>query len=362
MGVNPLTGQWMQHPENLKLPPALVSITNFPVTSRPQAGLSFSPFVFEIYLGVGASRFLTVFYGDYPVQSQPIGIADWDIEQIGEANVGPIRSGRLPYESLRQLFNGYLVFAGASHLVLPHLYHYRVVYNDHLENINNSKISTIELRDIALEEVKKLGYPNLLSLSFDPEPPDGGLPAEQLWLEYHYYNQVFWRYAEQLGGYQRLQSDEPEGELELFTDRLNGEALLYENVVVLFAKYHRYDATFFDIDLLYIDKNPALLFRDGKVYEIYWTSKNEAYENSSGKLRPIRFIDSKGEPFPLKPGQTWVSIVQLHSSVYETQDTQDHYRLKNIPDPGSGLWGVRFYHAPFEEVPKGLDYSDKPED
>src|SRR5690606_1001520 len=46
-GINPLTGLPVENPENLALPPAMVSITNFPVSSRPQAGLSFSPFVFE---------------------------------------------------------------------------------------------------------------------------------------------------------------------------------------------------------------------------------------------------------------------------------------------------------------------------
>ena len=65
-GVNPLTGLPVENPENLLLPPAMVSITNFPVSSRPQAGLSFSPFVFEIYIGEGMTRFLAMFYGDFP--------------------------------------------------------------------------------------------------------------------------------------------------------------------------------------------------------------------------------------------------------------------------------------------------------
>ena len=65
-GINPLTGLSVENPENLLLPPAMVSITNFPVSSRPQAGLSFSPFVFEIYIGEGMTRFLAMFYGDFP--------------------------------------------------------------------------------------------------------------------------------------------------------------------------------------------------------------------------------------------------------------------------------------------------------
>ncbi len=37
-----------------------------PVTARPQAGPGFAPWVFELYIGEGATRFMNVFYGDYP--------------------------------------------------------------------------------------------------------------------------------------------------------------------------------------------------------------------------------------------------------------------------------------------------------
>src|SRR5690606_5193311 len=44
----------------------LISISHFPVNARPQAGLSFAPWVFEIYITEGATRFLTTFYGEFP--------------------------------------------------------------------------------------------------------------------------------------------------------------------------------------------------------------------------------------------------------------------------------------------------------
>jgi hypothetical protein len=37
-----------------------------PVTARPQAGPSFAPWVFELFIGEGTTRFMNVFYGDYP--------------------------------------------------------------------------------------------------------------------------------------------------------------------------------------------------------------------------------------------------------------------------------------------------------
>jgi hypothetical protein len=59
-------------PSLLQIPVVLLSISHFPVDSRPQAGLSFAPYVFEIYITEGATRFLTTFYGQFPAPEVPI--------------------------------------------------------------------------------------------------------------------------------------------------------------------------------------------------------------------------------------------------------------------------------------------------
>ena len=63
---NPLTGQAVPDPSLLELPALLISISNIPVTARPQAGVGFAPWIFEYYIGEATTRFLAVFYGDYP--------------------------------------------------------------------------------------------------------------------------------------------------------------------------------------------------------------------------------------------------------------------------------------------------------
>ena len=70
--INPLTGLPVSDPSALNLPAVLVSLSNFPPSVRPQTGLSFAPQVYEIYITVGMTRFLTVFYGDYPQVSNPL--------------------------------------------------------------------------------------------------------------------------------------------------------------------------------------------------------------------------------------------------------------------------------------------------
>jgi len=66
LDYNPLNAQQMEDPSTLRTPALLVSISHFPPAARPQAGLSFAPWVFEFYITEGATRFLSVFYGDYP--------------------------------------------------------------------------------------------------------------------------------------------------------------------------------------------------------------------------------------------------------------------------------------------------------
>lgn len=70
--LNPLTGLRVADPTLLKIPALLVSISHFPATARPQAGLSFAPFVYEFYITEGATRFLTVLHGEWPTPEVPV--------------------------------------------------------------------------------------------------------------------------------------------------------------------------------------------------------------------------------------------------------------------------------------------------
>ena len=346
-GINPLTGLPVKNPENLELPPALVSITNFPVSSRPQAGLSFSPFVFEIYIGEGMTRFLAMFYGDFPEVPVVEDGESSDGSNVGSITdntlVGPIRSGRLPYENLRKLFNGFLVMASGASQVVSSMSQYANIYGSDADNINSAMIDVTKLEEIAKNNQKRLGEAGLQGLSFQQEPPDGGLDAHRIWLKYAYLNQINWLYDDDEGAYLRYQDRADATTFELMTDRLNGDALTFENVVILFANHEVVTPTIIDINLLYMHKMPALLFRDGKMYEIFWTTKSGSYEVETGKLRPIRFIDAQGNPFPLKPGQTWVQVVQPFTAYHEVPDSDIFYYLANVKEPGSGVWAIRWY-------------------
>jgi hypothetical protein len=172
---------------------------------------------------------------------------------------------------------------------------------------------------------------NLSGNAFNASLPEGGKDASSLWVFYNFLNQVNWQYDPASGAYLRSQ-DKADGSGKFYptNDRLTGKQLAFDNVVVLFAQHTvRNNAkTIIDIDLLYT-KGYAYLFRDGKTYPVRWTTMNGEYERTTGKLRPIRFTDEQGNPFTLKPGNTWVEVVDTSTSFDQLQP---------------GAWKARFFN------------------
>jgi hypothetical protein len=341
---NPLTGLAVEDPTTLELPPALVSVTNFPISARPQAGLSYSPFVFELFIGDGETRFLAMFYGDFPGPDDVPADSNGADQVTVDYTVGPVRSGRLTYEPIRKLYGGFLVMASAWSGVAAQLSEFTNVFGSDSNNINSAMIRVTDLEKIAEQNRDDLyGKTNLNVYRFDSQAPAGGQPGRMIWLPYSYLNQVIWHYDASGGAYQRYQ-DQADGQTFVrATDRLNQQPLTFENVVILFANHTAKASTLIDVDLMYQNRQKALIFRDGQMYRAYWTTSNGAYERSTGKLRPIRFEDATGQPFALKPGQTWVELVPTYSPYYETVDSTRYSDLAGKESPGSGNWAVRFY-------------------
>ncbi|MCB2210423.1 DUF3048 C-terminal domain-containing protein [bacterium] len=363
-GINPLTGL-PNDPELLDLPPAMVSVSNFPASARPQYGLNTSPVVFEITIGEGMTRFLALFYGGFPQQVSGLtegqtgdsdsgsdsgggdsssGGSDGGTTGASSASIGPIRSGRLPYEDIRSIFSGFLVMASAYSGVAANLNDTTTIYGSDSNDVNSARIDVGQLYNIALERSQT--YPgnsfNLEGNKFSPTPPEGGMTADEAWLFYSNLNQIQWRYDEERGAYIRYDiKTDGSGEFVMSTDQLDGEPITRENVIVLFAMHEYYAPTLIDI---YLDNMPpmkALLFRDGEVHEIFWTTQYGDYEKETGLLRPIRFVDEDGNPVALKNGQTWVEIVSTSSFYVESEISENpFFPIKEAE--GTGLWLVRY--------------------
>ncbi|HET8708134.1 MAG TPA: DUF3048 C-terminal domain-containing protein, partial [Pseudomonadales bacterium] len=210
-------------------------------------------------------------------------------------------------------------------------------------DINSALIPATRLEAIASKNPTRLQKDALTGLQFSSTAPASGQTANKIWIPFNYLNQVIWKYDSASGAYLRYQDNADGKTFVQATDRLNKQPLAYSNVVVLEATHVAKAETLIDINLMYIDKMPALLFRDGKMYKIYWTTANSDYEKRTGLVRPIRFIDAQGNPFPLKPGQTWVEMVQPGTRYNETVDSQSYIDLKTKTQAGSGVWAIHFY-------------------
>src|SRR5689334_1425404 len=69
--LNSPTGQRGSGPAQLGYPALLISISHFPPAARPQAGFSFTPWVYEYYITEGSTRHVAVFYGEFPQPEIP---------------------------------------------------------------------------------------------------------------------------------------------------------------------------------------------------------------------------------------------------------------------------------------------------
>ena len=365
-GINPLTGLPIGDSDLLKLPPALISVSNFPASARPQAGINSSPLVFEMTIGEGMTRFLAMFYGAFPeivsgqTEGDPTGgtaggagdsssgdssgdTAGGGLDS-GSASVGPIRSGRLPYEDLRAIYSGFLVMASAYSGIAQTLSDATTIYGSDSSDINSAMIGIDQLYNIALGHSE--GYPgsnfNLEGMKFSPDLPEGGKTANMVWVFYSNLNQIKWQYDEALGGYVRYDiKTDGSGEFVMATDRLTGDPILRENVIVIYALHEYLAPTLIDINLTNMPKMKAVMFRDGQAFEIFWTTQFGDYEQDSGLLRPMRFVDANGDPVALRNGRTWVEIVSTSSFHVESEISDNPFTPIKEAE-GTGLWLVRY--------------------
>jgi hypothetical protein len=453
-GVNPLTGLAVSDPSLLSFPAVLVSISNMPFTARPQAGPGFASWIYELYIGEGATRFMNVFYGQYPrtipnlnggceVRDKVIHPAkDWignrvwldenangqqdaweagvggvcvrllnatshevlketstdsngyyafespriesilqfvlpdhyqftkpdfgdddrdsDADKNGETKsflndatasfwdaglillnnptptsspvvtgtppnwfipaedyVGPIRSGRLTYNHIAGMFpNSCLVYASAAPDIGAQLDPCEIIYGVDLYTPNSALLTVKHMRELAEKSLNPKQPANYSGNLFSATPPANGQAAETIKVFYHAYSQSGWQYDPISQTYLRY-TDEADatGKFIPATDRLTGRQMAFENVIVVFAEHLRYRHNQLEIDFSLGQKEPAVLFRDGRAYNIYWSTRNRNYEKQTGILRPLHFVDAKDNLVPLHPGRTWIHIVTPYSSV-----------------------------------------------
>jgi len=136
---------------------------------------------------------------------------------------------------------------------------------------------------------------------FSPEPPpNSAANATVISIPYPGGNSVEWRYDAGLGGYLRWQ----EGQQQ--TDPATGQPILAQNVIVIAAPHTLTDVVEDSlgtkgVDITLYGFGDLRVFRNGLVYEGTWRADPE---------NPPRWIGPGEVIIKLKPGQSWVQVVQ----------------------------------------------------
>lgn len=336
-GFNPLTGLPVSDPTLLLRRPIAIKITNYPRYVRPQPGLSFADVVYEYYLEEGISRFIAVYYGQ------------------DASRVGPVRSGRLFDEHVFNMYEAIFVFGYADPDVMAHYrnlgeeallsfalegqvddFHncsavatYPLCRDNSLQTYNNLFANTSALGPAVVDNGSHNNAPDLNGMRFSYQIPPEGLPAEKLFFRYSLIIYGKWEYDSDSGSYLRFQEEmgyrnTSVEEYDRLNDALTDEQISADNVVALFVPHSYYKKTdsteIFEIDLS--ASGQAIVFRNGLSYPAIWERP------SDGGVLNLFTLD--GEPFPLKPGQTWYEVLSLEST--QSQNGSEWRFVFGVPE------------------------------
>ena len=312
--IDPLTGLKVDNPSILDRRPLIVKVANLPRDYRPQWGLSKADQVFEYYIEEGTTRFAAVFLGQ------------------DASMVAPIRSGRFFDNHLIAMYKANFAFGSADYRVRNLLYNEpyadRLVVESYCppmcryepDKLNYLMTNTADLttyinnRQVAGGNKRQ----NLDGFSFNYRIPVEGQPANRVFVRYSaaIYNR--WDYEAESGKYFRfsdVENDFENGKNEKYqqlTDRLTGEPISADNVVVVVVPHEYILRSPEIVDIIVSGPGKAYLFRDGKMFELQW------YRNAKDQVFVL--VGKDGQTFPLKPGNTWFEVVGTSTRMENTGD------------------------------------------
>lgn len=334
--INPLTGLEVEDVNTLAIPPTLIPLARFPEKWRPSFGHSDAAWVFELYVNADETRPMMLFYGSMPK----------DAGDGSEPKIGRISSAVFGTESLRKQYGATIITTPISQSVLnAGVLSYENWYGVNFDQLYPT-LPISNLKHIQEKWAKKStpADPNNLAYEFSEEAPEEGWkPGTSFHIQYAPTNRILWEYDEATGTYLRNQnSTAQQNGLSPDIDQNNGKQIGASNVIVIEVPHVAVPNTppeyhYFDLNLNYSDEYPAYIFRDGKMFEVTWTTISKNFEQQSNRMRPIRFTDKNGNSFPLRPGQTWVHFVIPDTPLIEVD-----LPLGDAETEGSGHWRLNY--------------------
>ncbi|GAC1629851.1 MAG: hypothetical protein NVS4B2_12500 [Chloroflexota bacterium] len=291
--------------------PLAVIIENSAPASRPQSGLSQASTVIETLAEYGITRFMAI----YLERDAP--------------KVGPVRSTRMYFDNWAAGFHTILAHDGGNDDAQRLLWHLPKVFNiDELRwEVNfyntgttlfwrsrdritehNMYVNTLKLRNYAIRNRQDWVY---TGASFPHKAP---LPrtqrGRQTTVDIAFLNPlapgpngayaVHYKYDRATNTYTRYMGGVPH------VDQLNGKLIRPANVVVMTTAAATYDPFAGQnnpqgILIPSVGRGRAVVFQDGRAIYGSWLQVN--------RDAPLHFLDSRGHPVALNPGQTWIEVV-----------------------------------------------------
>lgn len=231
-----------------------------------------------------------------------------------------LRSGRVAYQDLQVNYCGCLVTAGADPTVAQQINTCGSAFGEDPNNIGGAGLDVTRLQTIAANNTQgACAEPNLSGNLFCGDLPqelgEVGQGGEELFVEYNTNNISHFVYDPTLGSYLWELSEPGTENFDVMTDRLTGETLTFENVVVLVVPHTAQNEAITIINLeMQSTRGKAYLFRNGQMFELEWSTQFPDYVTDRDQPIPVHF-ELNGEPFPMAPGQTFINLVNVTGGV-----------------------------------------------
>jgi hypothetical protein len=297
--IAPYTGLPVDDIEPLRRRPIFVCINNDPVSRTVHYGLSQADVVYEYIVDGFTLTRITAMYQSKAVE-----------------RIGPVRSARMPNIWMTYMYDGVLACSGGSdeiRYLLKNEVGFPYLDADIDDPSNNVYFFSIGSDYRTRMQVSTDGVRRWLQntnrekewqrpgFEFSADPPTNAAgDATSIRITYPGGNSVEWRYDPGLGGYVRFQGGAQQIDLG------NSRPIVAQNVIVSAARHELTDIVEDSlgtkgVNIELYGFGDLRVFRDGKVYEGTWRADPE---------NPPRWLGPGEAPITLKPGQSWVQVVQ----------------------------------------------------
>lgn len=325
-GVNPLTGKPYQSDEALNRRNLIVKISNYPPVVRPQTNVNLADVVYELEAEGGVTRFAAIFRENAPEL------------------VGSVRSARLVDLELIQMYDALLAYSGTSEPIQNLILSCECVFQTFspLKGDNEeSGFQRIPREGVDFEHTLFLDTTLLYEkatarnvntprrargFAFSETPDAGGIPANDIFIDWFGQTDARWQYDSTTGRYLRWTDSVPH------LDAATGEQLWADNLVIIEVPHNRRPDIFpeganyesLEIALFEQARLPedqqflrGIVVRDGQAYQGYWRRAN----GDSGSA--LQLIYGSGQSIMMKPGRTWVSVVRSTNDASISEEYED---------------------------------------